>query len=146
MGIDWAEVHAEAELLEHAVSDQLIQRMDEMLGYPEVDPHGDPIPTAMGDVREQTWLNLLTCPVGKALEVVRVGDQTVEFLQLIEREGLKPGHRLTIIERDEAADKIKLAREDREDFSLGFRAASKIFVCQSTLASLSAETSEHEQE
>ena len=146
MGIDWAEVHAEAELLEHAVSDQLIQRMDEMLGYPEVDPHGDPIPTAMGDVREQNWLNLLTCPVGEAIEVARVGDQAVEFLQLIEREGLKPGHRLTIIERDEAADRVKLAREGREDFSLGFRAASKIFVCQSTVAPLTAQTSEHEQE
>jgi DtxR family Mn-dependent transcriptional regulator len=146
MGIDWAEVHAEAELLEHAVSDLLIQRMDVMLGHPEVDPHGDPIPTATGDVREQLWHTLLSCPVGEALEVARVGDQSVEFLQLIEREGLKPGHRITLLERNEAADRIKLAREGREEFSLGFRVAAKIFVCQPTSPPLTAQTSVREQE
>ena len=50
MGMDWSEVHSEAEILEHAVSDRLIDRMDEMLGRPTVDPHGDPIPTAGGKV------------------------------------------------------------------------------------------------
>ena len=146
MGIDWAEVHDEAELLEHAFSDQLIQRMDEMLGFPEVDPHGDPIPTATGEVLEQPWQTLLNCPLGELLEVARVADQTVEFLQLIEREGLKPGQRLTIVERDEAADRVRLVRENREDFSLGLRAASKIFVCQPSLETIGQATSERERE
>ena len=50
MGMDWTEVHSEAELLEHAVSERLIARMDEMLGFPSVDPHGDTIPDARGVV------------------------------------------------------------------------------------------------
>ena len=61
MDLDWSEVHAEAELLEHAVSDRLIERMDEMLGFPSADPHGDPIPTSDGKVVEH-WDVLQTVP------------------------------------------------------------------------------------
>ncbi|MEJ2084245.1 MAG: metal-dependent transcriptional regulator [Acidobacteriota bacterium] len=146
MGIDWARVHAEAELLEHAVSDRLIRRMDEMLGFPDVDPHGDPIPTALGEVQERARMTLLSGPVGQLLEVVRVGNQTVDFLQLIEREGLKPGQHVTILERDEAADRVWLAREGRSDFSLGYRAASKIFVGRPVGVSATSPASELEPE
>src|ERR1044071_5249939 len=62
MGYAWDEVHEEAELLEHVVSDRLIDRMDEMLGRPEADPHGDPIPDPDGIVKAQEAQNLLTCP------------------------------------------------------------------------------------
>src|SRR3954452_7964061 len=64
MGMDWSEVHPEAEELEHAVSDRLIARMDEMLGSPSVDPHGDPIPDAQGVVAAPVLPSLLTCAVG----------------------------------------------------------------------------------
>src|ERR671914_979749 len=63
MGYRWDEVHDEAEQLEHVVSERLIDRMDEMLGRPEVDPHGDPIPDAEGIVKAQQGQNLLTCPL-----------------------------------------------------------------------------------
>ena len=126
--MDWSEVHAEAELLEHSVSENLIQRIDEMLGFPGVDPHGDPIPTAGGEVQESEGANLLKCEVGVAMKVVRVGDQSMEFLRLVEREGLKPGRRLQVRERDEAAESVVLERGDREPLSLGFGAAAKILV------------------
>ena len=71
MGMNWSEVHAEAELLEHSVSEHLIQRMDEMLGYPEVDPHGDPIPTAGGEVQESAASDLLSCELHRPMMVVR---------------------------------------------------------------------------
>src|SRR4249920_2811353 len=61
MGMSWDEVHDEAELLEHVVSDRLIDRMDEMLGRPEADPHGDPIPDPQGVVKALEAQNLLTC-------------------------------------------------------------------------------------
>lgn len=128
MGMDWSEVHEEAELLEHTVSDRLLQRMDEILGQPEVDPHGDPIPTAGGEVQEQELADLSICPVDEDLVVARVGNQNVDFLQLVEREGLKPGSRLRVIERDEAADRVQLERRGLGPLSLGFRAASKIYV------------------
>ena len=128
MEIDWSEVHAEAELLEHAVSDLLIDRMDEMLGNPQVDPHGDPIPTSQGKVSHTKATSLLRCPIGVELRVVRVADQHPDFLQLVEREGLKPGSRLSVNSRSEAADTVLLKRSKGDPLSLGFRAASKIMV------------------
>jgi DtxR family transcriptional regulator, Mn-dependent transcriptional regulator len=128
MGMDWSEVHAEAEELEHAVSERLIQRMDEMLGYPSADPHGDPIPDVHGVVEEVVLPSLLTCGLGIPLRVARVGDQSREFLQLLERRGLKPGSGVRVERRDEAADTINLRLESGDELSLGHRAASKIFV------------------
>jgi DtxR family Mn-dependent transcriptional regulator len=128
MGIDWSEVHAEAELLEHSVSDRLIDRMDEMLDNPQVDPHGDPIPTSQGEVSQTEATTLLRCPIGTEVRVVRVADQHPDFLQLVEREGLKPGRSLKVESRSEAADTILLKRSGGDLLNLGFRAASKILV------------------
>jgi DtxR family Mn-dependent transcriptional regulator len=128
MGFDWSEVHAEAERLEHAVSDHLIGRMDEMLGFPAVDPHGDPIPSAHGEVSEPALVNLLHSPPATPLRVARVTDQSGEFLRLLERQGVMPGASLSIDERDEAADTVALRLASGERLNLGFRAASKILV------------------
>src|SRR5512143_4074010 len=72
MGMSWAEVHDEAELLEHVVSERLIERMDEMLGRPTHDPHGDPIPDPDGAVTTRHLDNLLTCPIATPLRVTRI--------------------------------------------------------------------------
>ncbi len=128
LGIDWSEVHAEAERLEHAVSDLLIERMDEMLGHPAVDPHGDPIPTPAGEVEQPQLPSLVGCATEQPLRVARVLDQDPEFLQLVEREGLKPGRQLEVLSRDRAADTVVIRRADGDLLSLGFRAASKIQV------------------
>jgi DtxR family Mn-dependent transcriptional regulator len=64
MGYSWDEVHDEAEQLEHVVTDRLVDRMDEMLGKPEVDPHGDPIPDAEGLTPAEAQ-TLLTCPLDR---------------------------------------------------------------------------------
>src|SRR2546422_6091860 len=65
MGMSWAEVHDEAEQLEHVVSERLIERIDEMLGHPTHDPHGDPIPSADGAITPRDLDSLLTCPIGE---------------------------------------------------------------------------------
>src|ERR1700674_2747145 len=72
LGMSWAEVHDEAEQLEHAVSERLIERIDEMLGHPAVDPHGDPIPTPEGAMPQPQYLDLLTAPLDRALVVTRI--------------------------------------------------------------------------
>ena len=130
MGLDWAEVHDEAELLEHAVSDRIIERMDAMLGEPDVDPHGDPIPTAGGEVEHRELQSLLDCPLDVWQQVARVTDQTADFLQLVETEHLKPGSRLMVTGRDEAADTMQLERPGAGPLALGLRAASKILVAE----------------
>src|SRR5215471_8830695 len=84
MGMSWDEVHDEAELLEHVVSDRLIERIDEMLGRPTHDPHGDPIPNPDGAIAPHHLENLLTCPIGAPLRVTRIADQDPTFLRFIE--------------------------------------------------------------
>lgn len=128
MKMDWSEVHGDAERLEHVVSDALIQRMDEMLGHPATDPHGDPIPDASGELEEPELASLLFCPVGERLRVARVIDQTPEFLQFLEREGIRPGALAEVATRSEAADTVELCLEDGRTFNLGYRAASKVLV------------------
>lgn len=128
MRMDWSEVHPEAERLEHAVSDRLIERMDEILGHPSVDPHGDPIPGPELQVEEPDLLSLAVCAKGLVLRVARVTDQNPDFLRLVEREDLKPGSRLTVRGRDVAADTVDLELETGRRLELGLRAAGKILV------------------
>jgi DtxR family Mn-dependent transcriptional regulator len=128
MGMDWSEVHTEAEDLEHVISDRLLERMDEMLGSPSVDPHGDPIPSPQGVVVEPDLNTLLCCPVGSWLQVARVSDQSPEFLRLLERRGLLLGSRLRVASRDELTETVGLEVESEDAWSLGFRAAAKIQV------------------
>src|SRR4051794_2798562 len=128
MGMNWTEVHEEAELLEHAVSDRLIDRIDEMLGRPEADPHGDPIPDADGVVKPQEAQTLLTCPVGTRVTVTRVLDQDKLFLQFVESNHLKPGESIEVEERDHAADSVRVRGRDDRAITIGTRAASKLLV------------------
>jgi len=128
MGMSWAEVHEEAEQLEHVVSERLIQRIDEMLGSPTHDPHGDPIPNPDGAIPPHHFENLLTCPVGTPLRVTRIADQDPAFLRFIERNDLKPGEPIEVESRDAAADSVLLRGKDRRAMTIGARAASKLLV------------------
>src|ERR1700733_3169305 len=128
MGMSWAEVHDEAEQLEHVVSERLIERIDEMLGRPTRDPHGDPIPTAEGAITPFHHQSLLTCPVHTPLRVTRIADQDPAFLRFIENNGLKPGQSIEVEIRDTAADAVLLRGKDGRPLTIGARAASKLLV------------------
>lgn len=128
MGMSWAEVHDEAEHLEHAVSDRLIERIDAMLGRPAVDPHGDPIPGPEGTVSSPAYETLLTCPLGAPMVVSRVTDQDSEFLRFAERHDLKPGEVVQVQERDAVADSVRLRGRSEREVTIGARAASKVLV------------------
>lgn len=128
MGMSWAEVHEEAEHLEHAVSDRLVERMDEMLGRPEVDPHGDPIPGPEGTIQLRDLQTLLTCPVNTPVRVSRVADQDPGFLRFIEEHALKPGQVIEVEARDAIADNVRVKGKDDRRITIGMRAASKLLV------------------
>jgi DtxR family Mn-dependent transcriptional regulator len=128
MDMKWTDVHEEAEQLEHAASDRLIARMDEMLGRPEVDPHGDPIPGPEGFVPALEYDDLLTCPVGEPVTVSRLSDQDRGFLEFAEQHDLRPGDVVRVEERDQAGDSVQLRTEKDRRFTIGARAASKILV------------------
>ena len=112
MGMSWTEVHEEAEKLEHAVSERLIDRMDEMLGRPAVDPHGDPIPDPDGTVNRIRYDTLLTCPLHTAVRVQRVSDQDPEFLRFVERHDLRPGQVIEVEERERRGRQRAAARRE----------------------------------
>jgi DtxR family Mn-dependent transcriptional regulator len=127
MGMKWDEVHEDAEQLEHVVSERLIERIDEMLGRPTHDPHGDPIPGPDGSVAQTQFDNLLTCPVNTGLKVTRIADQDPAFLRFIEQNDLKPGELVRVESRDAAADSVVLRGRGRT-LTIGARAASKLLV------------------
>jgi DtxR family Mn-dependent transcriptional regulator len=131
MGLRWDEVHDEAELLEHVVSDRLIDRIDEMLGRPEADPHGDPIPSADGQVARQDLATLLTCPMHARVVVSRVTDQDAVFLRFIEQHHLKPGETVEVEARDDVSDSVRLKGRGDQRITIGTRAASKVMVSAS---------------
>jgi DtxR family transcriptional regulator, Mn-dependent transcriptional regulator len=128
MGMSWTEVHDEAEHLEHAVSDRLIERIDEMLGHPATDPHGDPIPDPKGILERRPLDNLMTCPLNVPVTVSRVTDQDPEFLRFVERRDLKPGDVVEVEDRDPAADSVRLRGRDERAITIGTGAAAKVLV------------------
>jgi DtxR family Mn-dependent transcriptional regulator len=128
MGFDWSEVHVEAERLEHAVSERVIERIDEMLGRPGVDPHGHPIPSAEGKLDAAHLPTLDALEPGQRARVARVADRDPEFLKLAERLGLRPGARVRVAARDAAADLLELDLGRGKRVTLGRRAAARISV------------------
>jgi DtxR family Mn-dependent transcriptional regulator len=123
----WDEIHAEAENLEHAVSDRLIDRIDKHLGFPARDPHGDPIPDPDGSMRSAPGEPLAHCQPGTAFILERVLDQTPEFLRYLTEGGLVPGSSATVLENLPAAG-IMVLQVGNRSVSLSCEAAKKLLV------------------
>jgi DtxR family Mn-dependent transcriptional regulator len=128
LGLDWSQIHLEAERLEHAISDTVLDRIDQLLGHPVVDPHGDPIPTANGSLDEGPATTLMDCAIDASVRIARIADQDPEFLQFVENSGLKPGVRLRVNQRNRAANAVTLTPHAKDALTLGQTAAEKIFV------------------
>jgi DtxR family transcriptional regulator, Mn-dependent transcriptional regulator len=108
LGFSWETVHDEAERLEHAVSDKLVERMAGALGNPEVDPHGDPIPSADGFVQELSCTPLSDVPVGQSVEIHRVRENQPDRLRYMASLGIKPGVRIAVIDRQPFDDLVTI--------------------------------------
>src|SRR5207249_2207372 len=127
--------HDEAEELEHAISDKVMDRIDRLLGHPSVDPHGDPIPTARGKVSDSPVVSLADCPLKRFVKVARVVDQHAPFLQFVRRCNLTPGTTVRVEKRDEQADSVTIRHETKNSppLVIGAGAAAKILVEPVTL-------------
>lgn len=126
--MDWSNVHREAEQLEHAISEEVLDRLDALLGYPATDPHGDPIPSAQGKLRSQVYATLATCIVAKPLRIVRIADQSSEFLQFAEQQGMQPGATVRVVDRNLAAGLVSVKKKTSSAIALSLAAAGKILV------------------
>ncbi|MEN8661147.1 MAG: metal-dependent transcriptional regulator [Lentimonas sp.] len=129
LDFDWSEVHEEAEQMEHVVSDLLLERIDKYLGHPTEDPHGDPIPSAEGEVLSDNFDSLTNCQVDVDVSVARISDQDTDFLQYIARAGLNPGAKVRVVRRSLSAESVDLKVGNSEvELTLGLGAAGKVLV------------------
>lgn len=127
LDLAWDEVHEEAENMEHAVSDFLVDRIDQFLGYPASDPHGDPIPTSDGKIRTEEGVKLTEWEAGKAFRLIRVMDQSPDFLRYLTEETLQPGCEAKLIANRPEAGILMIEIQDRVT-ALGVEAAEKLMV------------------
>ena len=123
----WDRVHEEAERLEHAASDELVDRMAATIGEPEVDPHGAPIPTRDGAVDETEYRSLAEMSVGASGSVVRVADEDPEMLRYLAELAIVPGKRITVKARAPYDGPITLAI-GRQELSIGPDLAAQVLV------------------
>ena len=128
MGYSWEEVHGEAERLEHAVSDRFTERLAELLGHPDYDPHGDPIPGVDGTMEPDGSFPLPAAAVGQRVLIARVGHETAPLLMYLGERGLVPGQALTVREVRALDGVITVEDEDGEAFALGGPLAGVLFV------------------
>lgn len=127
LGYSWDTVHSEAERLEHAVSDTLVERMAAALGHPSVDPHGDPIPTADGSIEEPATTPLAVLETGDTAEIVRVAENDAERLRYLASLGLKPGAMLTVLERQPFGGPLTI--ETRGEIQVIGQALALVLLC-----------------
>lgn len=128
LDLTWDQVHDEAERMEHAVSDTLIDRIDAFLGHPETDPHGDPIPTAEGQLRTlANAIPLSACEPGLTVKVVRVLNQQADFLRYLTDNGLALGAIATVASNTPTAGIITVQSGGRT-IALGHPAAENLLV------------------
>jgi len=126
--MDWSEIHDEAEALEHAVSDRLLDRLAQFLGEPRYDPHGDPIPTADGELIERHLVHIAQCQANDRVTVRRISDQDTTFLNFAQDQGLIPGSALTLVEVNPVADCVVVQLDSGTSVTFGIQAAEKIWV------------------
>jgi DtxR family Mn-dependent transcriptional regulator len=125
--LTWDEVHAEAENMEHAVSDLLIDRIDSFLGNPTTDPHGDPIPRADGTIAQTAGGALSGLGAGERFRIVRVADQSPDFLRYLAETGLRIGAEGSVVELRPQAG-VVLLRVGSADTTLSREIADKLVV------------------
>lgn len=127
LGYSWDEVHEEAERLEHVISERMEQRIFELLGRPELDPHGHAIPTLGGKVRPLSERPLSECRVGERVVVQGVSDDDPGRLRELERRGLLPGARIEVVEASKFEGPIGVRLKGRR-MSVPLGLARAVFV------------------
>ncbi|MFT3714972.1 MAG: metal-dependent transcriptional regulator [Gordonia sp. (in: high G+C Gram-positive bacteria)] len=128
LGYGWDEVHEEAEVLEHAVSDRLMAHIDAKLGFPQRDPHGDPIPSADGQVPRAGSEQLADLDVGEAGTITRISDDDPEMLRYFQEIGVDLDRTVSVVEKRPFAGTISVCVDDGELIHLGDVASRAIFL------------------
>ena len=123
----WDKIDNEAERLEHSTSEELERKIDEVLGYPKTDPHGDPIPTEDGELRESTYKSLADIEPGETCKIIRVSDSSPEVLQYATKLGLSLKKKMVVVERVKFDGSLRVRVGSKECF-VSEKLANNIFV------------------
>lgn len=138
LDVPWDEVHAEADALEHAVSDRLLSRIDEHLGRPAADPHGDPIPPSTGLHSEQWGERLDRVEAGSVFQVERVDDRDSAALRYLAIIGIRPGVSLEVVERAPFGGPLWLRVHGKEE-AVGDPLTTLVYGCSSPVVATPSE-------
>jgi DtxR family Mn-dependent transcriptional regulator len=128
MGFSWDRVHAEADRLEHAISDEFADRISTMLGDPKVDPHGDPIPTKDGAIATSSRETLSGTPNGRTVRIERIRDEDPSLLRQVAELGLMPGTIVTVSRPGDGGDVVTVTTADGTAQSIGAEIGQSVFV------------------
>ena len=126
----WDEVHAVAEDLEHVSSKKLIDKLDEFLGYPKFDPHGDPIPDSLGKMENNQQINLLELPINQPAEVCRVLHQSEQMLELLQHKRISIGTKLEVKKKFDFDHSLEIKIRQQPSFTITEQLAKNIYVTQ----------------
>lgn len=124
----WDEVHEIAEELEHISSRELIDRLDAFLGFPETDPHGDPIPDSQGRIQVRRQLSLSELPLNKMAQVSGIASQTSEMLELLQYNHIGLGTRLEIRKKFPFDNSLEIKVRNRPPVTLSAQVAKNVMV------------------
>ena len=128
LGFGWEEVHEIAEELEHISSKKLIDRLEEFLGFPKADPHGDPIPDGQGRMPVSKQINLVDLPVNIMSTVSNIGDQSAEIMELLNHNHIKIGTRLEVKKKFIFDNSLEIKLRNKSAFIISEHLAKNLFV------------------
>lgn len=128
LGFGWNEVHTIAEELEHVSSRKLIDRLDEYLGFPEFDPHGDPIPNSKGKMTSTVKLPLAALEVNQTAQVCRVANKSEEMLELLEEKNIRIGTSVEVKKKFAFDQSIQVRIGNSKTETISEQLAQNIFV------------------
>lgn len=128
MGFGWEEVHEIAEQIEHINSEKFFDRMDEILNYPKVDPHGSPIPDKDGNIDEQSYKSLSTCKTGDHVQITALTHSSTEFLEFLNSRNLSLGTHLEILSQEPFDGSMVIRYKNHPSENLSALVCEKLLV------------------
>ncbi len=128
LGFNWQEVHDVAEELEHVGSEKLINKLDEFLGYPKVDPHGDPIPDFKGNMVEPEQFSLADYALNKSGIVVKIGEQSPALLEVLEQKKIGIGSRIKVLQKADFDQSMEIKINNKHTAHISKVLAENIFI------------------
>jgi DtxR family Mn-dependent transcriptional regulator len=128
MGLGWEEVHDIAEQLEHVDSERFYNRIDELLGYPKADPHGEPIPDVNGKITSQNHISLSQVVEGASVKISAVGNDEKSFLDQLNTKGLQIGDSITVKKKELFDGSLTIINKSKKETMLSHQVAERIWV------------------